>query len=93
MLVGTLRVDLFLPSASSLKEKRFVLQSLKAKIQNRFNVSIAEVDFQDKWQRSSLGAACVSTDHKVIDGMLNGVLALIEKDDRIEVTDTLFEVL
>lgn len=93
MLIGTLRVDLFLPSASSLKEKRFVLQSLKTKIQNRFNVSIAEIDYQDKWQRAAFGAACVSTDRKVIDGMLNGVLELIEKDERVEVTDRLIEVL
>jgi uncharacterized protein len=93
MLIGTLRVDLFLPSSSSLKEKRFALQSLKTKIQNRFNVSIAEVEYQDKWQRAGLGAACVSTDRKVIDGMLNGVLDLIEKDDRVEITDRLIEVL
>jgi uncharacterized protein len=93
MLIGTLRVDLFLPAASSLKEKRFALQSLKTKIRNRFNVSVAEVDFQDKWQRAELGVACVSSDRKVIDGMLNGVLELIEKDERVEVTDRVIEVL
>jgi uncharacterized protein YlxP (DUF503 family) len=93
MLVGTLRVDLFLPDASSLKEKRYALQSLKTKIRNRFNVSVAEVDFQDKWQRAELGAACVSSDRKVIEGMLNGVLELIEKDTRVEVTDRLIEIL
>jgi uncharacterized protein len=62
MLVGTLQVEFLLHDAFSLKEKRFVMQSLKAKIQNRFNVSVAEVDFQDKWQRGAVAVACVSSD-------------------------------
>ena len=47
MLVGTLEVELYLPGTSSLKEKRFILKSIKTKIRNSYNVSIAEVDFQE----------------------------------------------
>jgi uncharacterized protein YlxP (DUF503 family) len=92
MLVGIVRVVLFLPCSSSLKEKRFVLQSLKNKIRNRFNVSIAEVDFHDKWQRSCLGISCVSNDRRHIDEMISKVISAVEKDDRVEVMDQVIEI-
>jgi uncharacterized protein YlxP (DUF503 family) len=93
MLVGTLQVEFLLPAAFSLKEKRFVLQSLKTKIQNKFNVSVAEVDFQDKWQRAVVGVACVSSDKQVIESTLTQVLELFFAEDRIEVLDQLKEIL
>ncbi len=92
MLVGTLQVEFLLTAAFSLKEKRFVLQSLKSKIQNRFNVSVAEIDFQDKWQRSTIGVACVSSDQKIIESTLTRVLELFFAEDRIEVLDQLKEI-
>jgi uncharacterized protein YlxP (DUF503 family) len=92
MLVGTLQVEFLLTDAFSLKEKRFVLQSLKSKIQNRFNVSVAEIDFQDKWQRSTIGVACVSSDKKTIESTLDRVLELFFAEDRIEVLDQLKEI-
>ncbi|MCK4351047.1 MAG: DUF503 domain-containing protein, partial [Candidatus Krumholzibacteria bacterium] len=55
MIVSRLRVQFLLPGCNSLKEKRFVLNSLKARLRNRFNVSVCEIDYQDKWQRSELG--------------------------------------
>ena len=92
MLVGTAEIDIYLPAIRSLKEKRFVLKSLKTKIQNRFNVSIAEVDYQDKWQRTCLGIACVSNERRLIDSTLNKVLNLISQDDRIEIINHVFEL-
>ena len=60
MFVKVLTVDLLIPGCSSLKEKRFVLQSLKSRLRGRFNASIAEVDHQDKWQRSTVVTAAVA---------------------------------
>ena len=50
VLIGSLLVQVYIPGASSLKEKRQVLKGMIAKIQNRFNVSIAELENEDLWQ-------------------------------------------
>lgn len=60
MFIGVGRYELFIPASGSLKDKRQVLRSVTQTIQKRFNVAIAEVDFQDKWQRSALGVSCVA---------------------------------
>lgn len=91
MLIGALRVELFLPESTSLKEKRFVLQSLKNKLRNAFNVSVAEVDFQDKWQRSCMAVTCVSTDRKYIDSVFTKVLNTISNEDRVEIIDQVID--
>ncbi len=52
MVVGVLQVDVHLPRAHSLKEKRSVLNSLKDQLRGRFNVAVAEVDATEKWQRA-----------------------------------------
>jgi uncharacterized protein YlxP (DUF503 family) len=92
MLIGTIQIELFLPGAGSLKEKRFVLKSIKTKIRNLFNVSIAEVDFLDKWQRSILGIACVANNRRFIDETLSKVMGAVAKEDRIEIIDQVIEI-
>jgi len=92
MLIGSLQVELHLPACHSLKEKRFTLQGLKTRLRNRFNVSVAEVDYQDKWQRSVVGVACISNDRKHIDEMLQKVLRNIENEPETEVIGQLIEV-
>lgn len=65
MVVGVWKVELHIPYAQNLKDKRNVIQSILIKSRNRFNVSIAELDFHDKWQRCLMGIACVdSKTHK-----------------------------
>ena len=93
MLVGTVTVELYLPGIGSLKEKRFVLKSIKTKIRNRFNVSIAEVDFHDKWQHSCLGIACISNNRRFLDETLSKVMNAITQDFRVEVMDQVTEIL
>jgi len=60
MTVGTCRITLRLPENASLKGKRQVVKSITARVRNRYNVSIAEIDNQDRWQIASLGISCVS---------------------------------
>ncbi len=60
MFIGVARFDIFIPASRSLKAKRQVVRSLVANVQNKFNVSVAEVDYQDLWQRSALGVSCVA---------------------------------
>ncbi len=92
MLIGSSQVELYLPGTTTLKEKRFILKSIKTKVQNRFNVSIAEVDYQDKWQRTCLGIACVSNERRFIDSVLSKVVSLIMQDGRVELLDQVNEI-
>ena len=55
-------VELFIPMAHSLKDKRQVLQSLKSRLRDKFNVSVAEVGDQELWQKAILGLACVANE-------------------------------
>ena len=61
--VGILSVELHFPESDSLKGKRKFVKSAKAQLQNRFGVSVAEVDYHELWQRSRLTVACVAREH------------------------------
>lgn len=76
-----------------MKEKRFILKSLKTKIQNKFNVSIAEVDYHDQWQHACLGIASVSNDRRFLDSTLSNVMNAIAKEGRVEIMDHVTEIL
>ncbi|MBW3595363.1 MAG: DUF503 domain-containing protein [Actinobacteria bacterium] len=60
MFIGIGRYDLFIAHSGSLKDKRQVVRAVTMSVQKKFNVAIAEVDFQDKWQRAALGVSCVA---------------------------------
>ena len=80
MNVATARITLRLPASHSLKDKRRVVKSICQRTQNRFNVSIAEIDSHELWQTASLGIACVSTSARHAAQMLDTVIAFIESD-------------
>ena len=75
-------VEFHLPDVGSLKGKRHVLKGLKEKVKNRFDVSVAEVDHHDSWQRATLAIACVSNDsrhaNEVVDKAMDFIAANIE---------------
>lgn len=87
MIVGVLTVELFLPSNGSLKDKRQVVKSLKQRVKNKFNVSIAEVGEQDLWQKSVLGVACVGTDTAFVNQVLDSVMNVIQGTPLVQVVD------
>lgn len=93
MIVGLCEIELFIPESQSLKDKRMILNHLKDKIKNKFNVSIAEVESQDLWQRSILGLAAVTTSTRHADSTLDTVIQFIDKDDRVEVINIHREIL
>lgn len=66
MIVGAVKIELFLPECRSLKAKRQIVKSLIGRLQSRYNISIAEVDFHDLWQRAAIGICYVSQEeHQV----------------------------
>jgi hypothetical protein len=78
VVVGVLRLELFLPLNHSLKGKRGVLRTIKARVGNKFNVSIAECADHDLWQRAVLGIAQVGPDEGHVDSALRNVVTFIE---------------
>jgi len=79
MVIGVLTLELNIPAAQSLKDKRRVLKSVQAKLRRRFNISIAEVDRQDSHRTAVLGVVCVSSDEKYAHGLLMQVVAWLEE--------------
>jgi len=77
-------MDLYFPESGSLKSKRQVLKSVIARLRNRFNVSVAEVDANDLWQRSVIGVAAVSNEGGHAHRMLSKVVQYVEGDRRLE---------
>jgi uncharacterized protein YlxP (DUF503 family) len=72
-VIGVLTLELRLENSHSLKEKRHVVQSLKERLRNRFNVAVAEIDYQDLWQRAALAAVTVSSDQVHAEKVLRSV--------------------
>ncbi|WP_322494440.1 DUF503 domain-containing protein [Chloroflexus sp.] len=79
MIIGSCTIHLHIAAAQSLKEKRQVLRSLIARIRNEFNVSVAEVDDQNRWQSAVLGVAVVATDQVHAQRQLQAVVSFIER--------------
>jgi uncharacterized protein YlxP (DUF503 family) len=71
--IGVLTLELRLENSHSLKEKRHVVESLKNRLRNKFNVAVAEIDHQDLWQRAVVAAVTVSSDHVHAEKVLRSV--------------------
>jgi uncharacterized protein len=71
--VGVLTLELRLENSHSLKEKRHVVQSLKDRLRSKFNVAVAEIDYQDLWQRAAVAAVTVSSDQVHAEKVLRSV--------------------
>lgn len=94
MVVGVCRVELRLPENGSLKGKRQTLKSVIARLRNEFNVSVAEVDCQDMWQRATLGIVTVSTAADYAHGVLTKAVQTIENGHwEVELLDYEIELL
>ena len=93
MVVGLASIEIHIPECGSLKRKRQFLKSIKDRVKNRFNVSIAEVDYNDLWQRTTLGVSVVANQRHFADQVLAGVVDLISKESGIEILDYSIELL
>ena len=88
-----LTLELHIPASGSLKEKRRVLKSLKDRIHHAFNVSVAETDYQDKWQRAILSVCAVGNDKKYLNGIMDRIVQLVQTIDQAQMTDYSIEFL
>ena len=74
MPVGLLTLELHIPDAQSLKDKRQVVRSLKERLRRHFNVAVAEMEYQDVWSRSIIGVVTLSTAEQHVEESLQLVL-------------------
>jgi len=93
MIVGLCTVELFIPDGHSLKAKRQVLLSLKDRLRDKFNVSVAEVGEQDLWQKAVLGMACVANESAYVNQVLDQAVNLIRSVPLVEVVRVQIEML
>ena len=77
MAIGTLRIRLVIRGARSLKDKRSVVKSVKDRVRNKFNASIAEVDALDNCQSAVLGVAVVANDRTYLNSVLSQIANLV----------------
>ncbi len=78
MLVGIVKVKIYISFAQSLKEKRAIVKSICSKVRNKFNVSIAEVEDQDIHKNIVIGISLVSNNKRIIDSQIDKILNYIE---------------
>lgn len=93
MVIGTCSIQLYFSESGSLKRKRHFLKRIKDRVRNKFNVSIAEVEDNDLWQRSTLGVSTVANDRRFINEILSKVIKQIEGENGVEVLDYQIEIL
>jgi len=79
MVIGVCTLELSIPTANSLKDKRSVVKSVAARLRNEFNISVAEVDMLDSWRSATVAAVTVSSDRDYTHGLLTRVALWVER--------------
>jgi len=80
MAIGLLTLEIYIPDARSLKDKRQVLRSLKDRLRGHFNVAVAELDYHDVWQRSLVGVVTISNNGR---HLAESMQAVAQESDRL----------
>ncbi|NIO15917.1 MAG: DUF503 family protein [Deltaproteobacteria bacterium] len=93
MVVGVIHFDILINGAFNLKEKRGYVKRLVLKIRNKFNVSAAEVGYQDLWQRTKIGVAVVGADTALVNSLIDKITDFVYANGDFEVIDREIEVI
>jgi uncharacterized protein YlxP (DUF503 family) len=80
MVIGFLSLEIYLPYSHSLKDKRQRLSSLINRLKTKYNVAFAELDYQKKWQRTTIGIVTLNNQRRVIEGLFQRILADAERN-------------
>mgnify|MGYP000862972914 FL=1 len=87
MIIGILKVTLYAPWVHSLKEKRMEVRKITKRIENKYNVSIAETDFQDLHQKIGIGIVFIAGDNGMADSIMDHILSYISGISEAEIID------
>jgi len=88
VVVGIVTWELHLAGCHSLKDKRQILKSVKDRLHHRFNVSVAETDHHDVWQRAELSCCVVATDRRHAEGVLSSADGLLAGHPQARIIDS-----
>ena len=88
MVIGVRSFELQLAGAHSLKDKRSVIKSMKDRLHNQFNVSVAETAHHDVWQRAEITVCVVAVDRTRAQSVLDGVDRFVESNPLCRIVDT-----
>jgi len=93
MVIGAMIIEFHIHDNQSLKGKRKIVRSMIDKVKSKFNVSIAEIGSNDKWQKIELGVSAVGNDRRFIDSSLANVLTFLDSLYLAEITDSRIEII
>jgi len=88
VVVGVTAWELHIVGCNSLKEKRAILRSLKDRLRGKHNVSVAETNHQNVWQRAEIAVALVASDRKLAQRMMSHLDTMVAADARVRIIDT-----
>jgi len=86
LFISLLTIELMIPWARSLKDKRSAVRGLKDRLRSRFNASVTEVAFQDKWQRATIAVCIVDSDRRQLESAMSRVRQLAEEAQDLQIT-------
>ena len=87
MIIGLLQIEFIIPGSRSLKEKRRGMESLKTLLRNRFNCSVAETGYKDKWARSTLAVCVVSDKSAHVSAQLDTIVRFASNQHAVQLID------
>lgn len=87
LFISLLTIELLIPWAQSLKDKRSVVRGLKDRLRSRFNASVAEVAYLDKWQRTIIAVCILGGDRRQLESDMSKVRKLCEATQELQVAD------
>lgn len=93
MIIGICTCEIFIFNANSLKSKRSVVKSIIEKSKIRFNISIAEVGENDKWQKSIIAFSTISNDQNIVEETIEKVINFFDSYSEIEIINIKREIL
>ncbi|MBS6534451.1 MULTISPECIES: DUF503 domain-containing protein [Peptoniphilus] len=93
MIIGICTCEIYIFNANSLKSKRSVVKSIIEKSKNRFNISIAEVGENDKWQKSIIAFSTISNDQRLVEETIEKVINFFDSYSEIEIINIKREIL
>jgi uncharacterized protein YlxP (DUF503 family) len=85
--ISLLTIELMIPWAHSLKDKRSAVRGLKDRLRSRFNASVAEVAYQDKWQRAKIAVCIIGSDKRQLESGMTKVAQLCEEAQDLQIAD------
>jgi len=93
VVIGILKLEIRLPFANSLKDKRRLIKSLIAHLRNDFNVSVSEIGYQDYWRKSLIGIGIVTNETKFAHRILFKITEYIKNNKELSVIDSKMEIM